>query len=108
LHNEELQSLYSSPNTIRVIKLRRMRRAGHVAQMGERRGFYRILVGRPKGKRTLERPRHRWKNNIMMELKEIGINGANWIQLAQDKVQWQVFVNTVMNVWVPQRKQDIF
>jgi hypothetical protein len=87
LHNDELHNLYSSPNIVRVIKSRRMRCAGHVACMGEGRGVYKVLVGRPEGKRPLGRPRHRWKDNIKMDLREIGINGANWIQLAQDRVQ---------------------
>jgi hypothetical protein len=64
-----------------------MRWAGHVARIGERRGVYRILVGRPEGKRPLGRPRRRWENNIKMDLMEIGIDGTNWIQLAQDRVQ---------------------
>jgi hypothetical protein len=68
---------------------------------GEGRGAYRVLVGRPEGKRPLGRSRHRWEDNIKMDLREIGINGANWIRLAQDRVQWQAFVNTVMNLWVP-------
>jgi hypothetical protein len=101
LHNDELHGLYSSPNIVRVIKSRRMRWAGHVACMGEGRGAYRVLVGRPEGKRPLGRPRCRWEDNIKMDLKEIGIDGANWIQLAQDRVQWQAFVNTVMNLQVP-------
>jgi hypothetical protein len=101
LHNDELHSQYSSPNIVRVIKSRRMRWAGHVARMGERRGVYRVLVGRPKGKRPLGRPRHRWENNIKMDLREIGVDGVNWIQLAQDRVQWWAFVNMVMNQWVP-------
>jgi hypothetical protein len=87
LHNDELHSLYSSLNIVRAIKSRRMRCAGHVAHMGERRGVYRVLVGRPEGKRPLGRPRHRWEDNIKMDLREIGINGANWIQLAQDRVR---------------------
>jgi hypothetical protein len=82
LHNDELHDLYSSPNMVRVIKSRRMRWAGHVACMGEGRGVYRVLAGRPKGKRPLGRPRHRWEDNIKMDLREIGINGVNWIQLA--------------------------
>jgi hypothetical protein len=65
--------------------------------MGEGRGVYRVLVGRPEGKRPLERPRRRWEDNI----REIGIDGANWIQLAQDRVQWRASVNTVMNLRVP-------
>jgi hypothetical protein len=101
LHNDELHNLYSSPNIVRVIKSRRMRWAGHVACMGEGRGAYRVLVGRSKGKRPLGRPRHRWEDNIKMDLGEIGIDGANWIWLAQDRVQWWAFVNTVRNLWVP-------
>jgi hypothetical protein len=101
LHNDELHDLYSSPNIVSVIKSKRMRWAGHVACMGEGRGVYRVLVGRPKGKRPLGRPRHRWEDNIKMDLREIGINGANWIQLAQDRVQWRAFVNMVMNFRVP-------
>jgi hypothetical protein len=69
--------------------------------MGERRGVYRVLVGRPKGKRPLGRPRRRWEDDIKMDLREIGIDEANWIQLAQDRVQWRTFVDTVMNSLVP-------
>jgi hypothetical protein len=87
LHNDELLSLYSSPNIIRVIKSRRMRWAGHVARMVEGRGVYRVLVGRLEGKRPLGRPRRRWENNIKLDVREIGIDGANWIQLTQDRVQ---------------------
>jgi hypothetical protein len=77
LHNDELHDLYSSPNIVRVIKSRRMTWAGHVACMGERRSAYRVLVGRPKGKRPLGRPRHRWEDNIKMDIGEMGIDGAN-------------------------------
>jgi hypothetical protein len=101
LHNDEIHSLYSSPNIVRVIKTRRMRWAGHLARMGVGRGVYRVLVGRPKSKRPLGRPRHRWEDNIKMDLREIGIDEANWIQLAQDRVQWQACVNTVMDLRVP-------
>jgi hypothetical protein len=101
LHNDELHSLYSSPNIVRVIKSRRMRWAGYVARLGEGRGAYRVLVGRPEGKRPLVRPRRRWEDNIKMDLGEIGIDGASWIRLAQDRVQWRAFVNTVMNLRVP-------
>jgi hypothetical protein len=87
LHNDELHSLYSSPNIVTVIKSRRMRWAVHVARMGKGRGAYRVLVGRPEGKRPLGRPRRRWEDNIKIDLREIGIDGANWIQLAQDRVQ---------------------
>jgi hypothetical protein len=81
LHNYKLHGLYSSLN-INVIKSRRLRWMGHVACRGEGRGVYRVLVGRPKGKRLLGRPRHRWEDNIKLDLREIGIDGANWIQLA--------------------------
>jgi hypothetical protein len=97
LHYDDTHNLYSSPNIIRVIKLRRMRWAGHVARMGEGRGVYRVLVVRSEGKRPLGRPRLRWGDKINMVLREIGINGANWIRLAQDRIQWRAFVNTVMN-----------
>jgi hypothetical protein len=76
-HNDELHNLYSSPNIVRVIKSRRMRWAGHVSRMGEGRGVYKVLVGRPEGKRPLERSRHRWEDNIKMDLREIGIDGTN-------------------------------
>jgi hypothetical protein len=72
--------------------------------MGEGRDVYRVLVGRPECMRPLGRPRWRWEDNIKLDLREIGIDGANWIQLAQDRVQWQVFLNMVMNFWLPQRK----
>jgi hypothetical protein len=65
------------------------------------KSVYRVLVGRPEGKRPLGRPRLRWEGNIIMDLKEIVIDGANWIRLAQDRVQWRAFVNTVMNLRVP-------
>jgi hypothetical protein len=106
LNNDELHSLYSSPDIVRVIKSRRMRWAGW-ACMGEGRGVYRVLVGRPKGKRPVERPRCRWEDNINTCLREVGIDGANWIWLAQDRVQWQTFVNMIMYVWVPRRKQAV-
>jgi hypothetical protein len=100
LHNNELHSLYSSPNIVRMMKSRRMTWAGHVACMGEGRGVYRVLVGRPEGKRPLGRPRHGWEDNIKVDLREIGIDGVNWIQLAQDRVQWWACVKTVMNLQV--------
>jgi hypothetical protein len=101
LLNDELHSLYCSPNIVRVIKSRRMRWVGHVARMGEGRGVYRFLIGRPESKRPLRRPRSRWEDNIKMDLREIGIDGANWIQLAQDRIHWRACVNTVMNLRVP-------
>jgi hypothetical protein len=69
--------------------------------MWEGRGVYRVLVGKPEGKRPLGRPRRRWKDNIKMDLREIGIGVANWTQLAQDSVHWRACVNTVMNLRVP-------
>jgi hypothetical protein len=89
--SDEVHSLYSSPNIVRVIKSRWMRLAGHVARMGEGRGVYRVLVGRPEGKRPPGRPRHRGGgDNIKMVLREIGIDGANWIQLAQVRFRWRL------------------
>jgi hypothetical protein len=87
LHNDEFHSLYSSSNIVRVIKSRRMRWTEHVARMGDGRGVYRVLVGRPEVKRPLERPRRSWEDKIKMDLREIGIDGANWIRLAQNRVQ---------------------
>jgi hypothetical protein len=98
LHNDELHNLYSSPNIVKVIKSRRMRWVGHVARRGESRGVYRVSVGRPESKRSLGRPRRKWRNNIKMDLREIVIDGENWIRLAQDRVRWRAFVNTVMNL----------
>jgi hypothetical protein len=72
-----------------------------VARIGEGRGVYRVLVGKPEGKRPLGRPRHRWEDNIKLHVREIGIDEANWIQLAQDRIQWRAFVNTVINLRVP-------
>jgi hypothetical protein len=82
LHNEELHNLYSSPSIIRIIKPRRMRWAGHVAQMGEKRNVYRLLLGKPEGKKPLGRPRCTWMDNIKMDLLEIGLNVVDWIGLA--------------------------
>ena len=95
LHNEELNDLYSSPNIVRVIKSRRIRWAGHVACMGVERGVYRVLVGKPVGKRPLWRPRHRWVDNIRMDLHEVG---CGW---AQDTDRWRTLVSAVMNLRVP-------
>jgi hypothetical protein len=85
LHNEELHNLYSSPSIIRIIKSRRMRWAGHVARMGEKRNVYRLLVGRPEGKRPLGRSRRRRIDNMKMVLLETGLNVVDWIGLAQDR-----------------------
>jgi hypothetical protein len=101
LHNEELRDLYSSPSIIRMIKSRRMRWAGHVARMGEKRNAYRLLVRKPEGKRPLGRPRRRWVD-IKVDLLEIGLGGVDWIGLAQDRDKWRALVNSVLNLRVPQ------
>jgi len=99
LHNEELNDLYSSPNIVRVIKWRRMRWAGHVARMGEERGVYSVLVGKPEGKRPLRRPRRRWVDNIKMDLQEVGCGYMDRIGLAQDTDRWRTLMSAVMNLW---------
>jgi hypothetical protein len=100
LHNEELHNLYGSPNVVRVIKSRRIGWAGHGARMGET-NMYNILVGQPEGKRVLGRTRLRWEDNNRMDLRNIGWEDADRINLVQDRVQWRVLVNTVVNIWVP-------
>jgi hypothetical protein len=101
LHNEELNDLYSSPNIVRVIKSRRMRWAGHVARIVEERGVYRVLVGKPEGRRPLGRPRRRWVDNIRMDLQEVGCGYMDWIGLDQDRDRRQTGVSAVMNLGVP-------
>jgi hypothetical protein len=101
LHNEELHNLYSSPSIIRIIMSRRMRWTGHVARMGEKRNMHRLLVGKPEGRRPLGRLRHKWINNIKLDLLEIGLSAVDWIGLAQDRCRWRALVNTVMNLRVP-------
>jgi hypothetical protein len=101
LHNEELRDLYSSPSIIRVVKSRGKRWEWHVYRMGEKRNAYRLLVGKPEGKRPLGRPRRRWVDNIKMDLLEIGWGGVDWIGLAQDRDKWRALVNAVMNFRVP-------
>jgi hypothetical protein len=99
--HEELHNLYSSPSIIRPIKSRRMRWAGHMARIGEKRNAHRILVGKLEGKRPLGRPRCRWVDNIKMHLREIGWDVVDWIDMAQDKDQWRALVNTVLNLRAP-------
>ena len=101
LHNGELNNLKTSPNIVRVIKSRRMRWAGHVARMGEERGTYRFLVGKPEGKRPLGRPKHSCVDNIRMDLQEVGCGYVDWIGLAQDRDRWRTLVTAVMNLRVP-------
>jgi hypothetical protein len=99
LHSEELRNLYASPNIISVIKSRRVRWEGHVACMGEMRSAYIILVGKPERKNYLE-DRHKWKDNIRIDLREIGWEVVDWICLAQDRDWWWAHVNMVMNLKV--------
>jgi hypothetical protein len=101
LHNKELHDLYSSPSIIRIIKSRRIRWAGHLAPMGEKRNSYRLLVERPEEKRPLGRPIRRWVDNIRMKLGEMGWGDADWIGLAQDRNRWRALVNSVLNLRVP-------
>jgi hypothetical protein len=101
LHNEKLNDLYSSPSIIRITKSRRMRWAGHVAPMGEKRNAYRLLVGKPGGRRPLGRPRRRWLDNIRMDLVEVGWGDVDWIGLAEDRDRWRALVNSVLNLRVP-------
>jgi hypothetical protein len=93
LHNEELRDLYSSP-IIRLIK------AGHVARMAEKRNAYRLLVGKPEGKRPLGRPRRRWTDN-RMDFGVMGWGDVDWIGLSQVRNRWRAVVNSVLNLWVP-------
>jgi hypothetical protein len=101
LHNEELHKLYSSPSIIRMIKSRRMRWEGRIARIGEKLNAYRILTGKPEGKRPLGRSRRRWEHNTKICFWEIGWGGMEWAHLAQDGDRWKALVNTVMNLWVP-------
>jgi hypothetical protein len=87
---------------IRMNKSRRMRWAGHIARMGEKRNAYRLLVGKPEGKRPVGRPRHRWVDNIKTDLKEIGWDGMDWIDVAQGRDQWRAIVDTGLNFRIPE------
>jgi hypothetical protein len=101
LHNKELHDLESSPSIIRIIKSRWMRWAGHVARMGKKRKAYRLLVGKPEGKRPLGRPWRRWVDNIRIDLGEVGWGDVDWIGLAQDRNRWRALMNAVLNLRVP-------
>jgi hypothetical protein len=97
----ELHDLYSSPSIIRIMKARRMRWAGHGIRMEEKRNAYRLLVGKPEGRRPLGRPRRRWLDNIRMDLGEVGWGDVDWIGLAQGRDRWKALVNSVFNLRVP-------
>jgi hypothetical protein len=101
LHNEELHDLYSSPSIIRIIKSRRMRWAGHVAPMGEKRTACRLLVGKLEGRRPLGIPRRRWLDNINMHLADIGLGIVDWIGLFQGRYKWRGLLNAEMNLRFP-------
>ena len=100
LNIEELNGLCCSSSIVRVIKSKRMRWEGHVACKGER-SVYRVLVGKPKGRRPLGRPRSRWEDNIKMDLQEVGCRGMYWIELAHDRDRWRALVNAIKNHRVP-------
>jgi hypothetical protein len=100
-HHNELNELYCSPNIVRVIKSRRMRWTGYAVRMGEGRCMYSVLVGKPEGKRPLRRPRHRWEDNIKMDIQEVGCRDMDLNELAQDRDRWWVLVKVVTNLQVP-------
>ena len=106
LHNEELNYLYSSPKIVRVIKSRRMKCVRHVARMVERRGVYRVLVGKPEGRSPIGRPERRYGNNIRMDIQEVGCGGMDWIEVAQDRDRCRALVTAVMNVRVPYNAEN--
>jgi hypothetical protein len=96
LHNEELNDLYSSPNTVRVIKSRRMRWAGHVERVGREEAYIEFWWGNMRERDPLERHRRKWEDNIEMDLREVGGGGMDWIDLALDRDRWRALVNAVM------------
>jgi hypothetical protein len=91
----------SSPNIVRVIKLRRIRLAGPVVRMGEGRGVYMVLGGKPGGGRPLGRPRRRCEDNIRMDLREVGCGCVDWMEVAPNTDRWSALLSAVMNLWVP-------
>ena len=96
-----MYDLYSLPNIVRVVKSRRMRWAGHVVRMGEDRVVYRMLVGKPEGKRPLGRPRRRWEDNIKMDLQEVEGGRGDWLELAQNRDRCRALVGRVRDFRVP-------
>jgi hypothetical protein len=101
LHNEELHNLYASLNIIKVVKPMEMRGAGHVSPVGEMGREYKILIGKPEVRRPRRRPRRKWEDIIRMDFREIGWEDVDWICLTQDREQWQVLINIVMNLRFP-------
>ena len=101
LHKAELHALCSLPDINRNLKSRQLRWAGHVACVKLSRNAYKVLVGKPEGKRPLGRARHRWKDNINIDLREVGCDAGDWVNLAHDRVQWRAYVRTLMNLRVP-------
>jgi hypothetical protein len=101
LHNKELNDLYSSPSIVCMIKSERLRRTGRVARIAARRDVYRILMEKPEGRRSLERLRHRWEDNIKMDLQEMICGSIDWIDLAEVRDRWRALVKLVMNLRVP-------
>jgi hypothetical protein len=95
--SSQLNYLCSLSNIVRVVKSRRMRWTGPVARLGEERGVYRVLVGKPEGKRPLGRPRGRWEDDIKMDFQECGGGCEDWMELAQDRERWRALVSTVKN-----------
>ena len=93
--------MYRSPNIVETIKSRRLRWAGHVARMEEGRSAFKILTGKPTGKRPLGKPGRRWEDNIRMDLEDIGINAGNWVDSAQDNDYWGALVNAALNLRIP-------
>ena len=93
--------MYSSSSIVWVIKSRRMRWAGHVARIGEEKGLYSILLGKPEGRRSVGRPRRRWVDNIRMDFQELGCGYMDWIRLVQDRESWRTLVSALMNLRVP-------
>ena len=93
--------MYFSPNIFRNLKSRRLRWVGLVARMEQLRYAYRVLVGKPEGKKPLGRPRRRWEDNIKMDLREVGCDPGDWIALAEDRNHWRAYVGAVMNLRVP-------
>jgi hypothetical protein len=102
LHNEELHDLYCSLSISKIMKSRRMRWAGHVTRMEEKRNAHGLLVGKPEGRRSHGSPRRRWMDNIKTDLVEVGWGDVDWIGLAQDRDRWRALVNSLLNLRVPQ------